>query len=84
MYLVNGYPDFRAEKDEMEEVIVAGNLPYFTGLWDVNEMSIPDVNPADHIVLDVNQVDEPGGVWDGLILDKTHGISGGGVWRRMG
>src|SRR5262249_24471712 len=34
-YLVIGYPGFRAEKDEMDETIVAQVLPYFTGLHDM-------------------------------------------------
>ena len=80
-YLVNGYPDLRAEKDEMDQTIVAQNLPYFTGLYDMERAPAPKISPADHIVLDVNRTDEAGGVWDRLDLDQTHGISGGGMWR---
>ena len=80
-YLVNGYPDFRAEKDEMDRTIVAQNLPYFTGLYDMGRVPAPNISPADHIVLDVNRMGEAGGLWDRLDLDETHGISGGGMWR---
>ena len=30
VFLVEGYPDFRAETDEMDETIVAQNMPYIT------------------------------------------------------
>jgi len=80
-YLVIGYPEFRAEKDEMEQTIVAQVLPYFTGLYDMERVPAPNVTRADHIVLDVNRMDEAGGVWDRLNLDEAQGISGGGMWR---
>ena len=70
-YLVNGYPDFRAEKDEMDQTIIAQNLPYFTGLYDTERVPAPNISPADHIVLDVNRMDEAGGLWNRLDLDKT-------------
>jgi hypothetical protein len=79
-YLVVGYPEFRAEKDEMDQTIVAQVLPYFTGPYDMEHNPAPDISPADHLALDVNRVDEAGG-GDLLDLDQTHGISGGGMWR---
>ena len=80
-YLVLGYPEFRAEKDEMDQTIVAQVLPYFTGLYDMERDPAPNISPADHIVLDVNRRDQAGGAGDRLDLDQTHGISGGGMWR---
>jgi hypothetical protein len=80
-YLVNGYPHFRAEKDEMDQTIVAENMPYFTGLHDMSRFPSPNISPADHIVLGVNRTDDASGPWDRLDLDETHGISGGGMWR---
>jgi hypothetical protein len=80
-YLMIGYPDFRAEKDEMDERIIAEVLPYFTGLYDMQGDLPPNISPADHLVLDVNREHEVGSVWYGLNLDETHGISGGGMWR---
>jgi len=80
-YLVNGYSDFRAEKDEMEQIVDAQNLPYFTRLHDLERSPIPNVSRTDHVVLEVNRTDEAGGEWDRLDLDRTHGISGGGMWR---
>jgi hypothetical protein len=80
-YLVVGYPAFRAEKDEMDETIVAEVLPYFTGLYDMERHPAPGISPADHLVLDVNPVDQPDGAADKLDLDETQGISGGGMWR---
>ena len=35
VFLVEGYPDFRAETDEMDETLVAQNMPYITGLYDI-------------------------------------------------
>ena len=80
-YLVLGYPEFRAEKDEMDQTIVAQILPYFTGLYDMERHPAPNISPADHLVLDVNRRDEAGGAGDRLDLDQAHGISGGGMWR---
>ena len=80
-YLVLGYPEFRAEKDEMDQTIVAQILPYFTGLYDMERDPAPNISPADHLVLDVNRRDEAGGAGDRLDLDQAHGISGGGMWR---
>jgi hypothetical protein len=80
-YLVVGYPEFRAEKDEMDQTIVAQILAYFTGLYDMERVPAPNISPADHIVLDVNRMDEAAGAGDRLDLDQTHGISGGGMWR---
>ena len=80
-YLVIGYPAFRAEKDEMDQTIVAQVLPYFTGLYDMDRDPAPNISLADHIVLDVNRMDEAEGAGDRLDLDETHGISGGGMWR---
>jgi hypothetical protein len=80
-YLVIGYPEFRAEKDEMDQTIVAQVLPYFTGLYDTERDPAPNISAADHLVLDVNRMDETGGGGDRLDLDQTHGISGGGMWR---
>ena len=80
-YLVLGYPEFRAEKDEMDQTIVAQILPYFTGLYDMERDPAPNINPADHLVLDVNRMDEADGAGDRLDLDETHEISGGGMWR---
>ena len=79
-YLVLGFPEFRAEKDEMDQTIVAQNVPYFTGLYDMERFPAPNISTADHIVLDVNRMDEARG-GDRLDLDQTHGISGGGMWR---
>jgi hypothetical protein len=42
---------------------------------------VPNINPSEHLVLDVNRIDEGGGAEDRLDLDRTHGISGGGMWR---
>ncbi len=80
-YLALGYPEFRAEKDEMDQTIEAQSLPYFTGLYDMERKPAPNISPADHLVLDVDRMDEPAGVGDRLDLDQTHGISGGGMWR---
>jgi hypothetical protein len=80
-YLVLGYPEFRAEKDEMDQTIVAQILPYFTGLFDVGRNPVPNISPADHLMLDVDRMDEADGTWDRLDLDQIHGISGGGMWR---
>ena len=80
-YLVLGYPEFRAEKDEMDQTIIAQVLPYFTGLYDMERGPAPDISPADHLVLDVNRMDQPNGAGDRLDLDQTRGISGGGMWR---
>ncbi len=80
-YMVIGYPEFRAAKDEMDQTIVAQVLPYFTGLYDMERVPAPNFSPADHIVLDVNRMDEADGAGDRLDLDQTHGISGGGMWR---
>lgn len=80
-YLVVGYPGFRVEKDEMDQTIVAQILPYFTGVFDMERNAVPNISSADHLVFDVNRVDEPEGAGDRLDLDQTHGISGGGVWR---
>ncbi len=80
-YLVLGYPEFRAEKDEMDQTIVAQVLPYFAGLYDMKRNPAPDISPADHLVLDINRLDQPDGAGDKLDLDQTHGISGGGMWR---
>jgi hypothetical protein len=80
-YLVVGYPEFRAEKDEMDQTIVAQILPYFTGLYDMERDPAPNISSADHLVLDVNRMDEADGAGDRLDLDQTHGISGGGMWR---
>jgi hypothetical protein len=80
-YLVVSYPEFRVEKDEMDQNIVAEILPYFTGLYDPERKPVPNISPADHLVFDVHSVDETGCAGDSLDLDKTHGISGSGVWR---
>ncbi len=80
-YLVLGYPEFRAEKDEMDQTVVAQVLPYFTGLYDMERVPAANISPADHLVLDVNRTDEPASAGNRLDLDHTHGISGGGVWR---
>src|SRR5271157_3253300 len=80
-YLALGYPEFRAEKDEMDQTIVAQILPYFTGLYDMERDPAPNINQADHLVLDVNRMDEADGAGDRLDLDETYEISGGGMWR---
>jgi hypothetical protein len=80
-YLVMGYPEFRTEKDVIEQRIIAEVLPYFTGLYDMQGDPPPNIIPADHLVLGVNCEHEAGSVWYGLNLDETHGISGGGMWR---
>ena len=80
-YLVIGYPEFRAEKDETDQTIVAQILPYFTGLYDMERVPALNTSPADHIVLDVNRMDEAAGTGDRLDLDQAYGISGGGMWR---
>jgi hypothetical protein len=81
LYLVNGCPDFRAEIDEMEQTIVADNLPYFTGIYSAQHVLPSQISPGDHIVLEVNRIDAPGDECNRLDLDKAHGISGGGIWR---
>jgi hypothetical protein len=80
-YLVVGYPGFRVEKYEMDQTIVAQVLPYFTGLHDLERNPALDISPADHLVFDVNRMDEAESAGDRLDLDETGGISGGGVWR---
>src|SRR5262249_13249265 len=80
-YLVVGYPGFRAEKDEMDQIIEAQVPPYFTGLYDMERNPAPNISPADHLMLDVNRLDEPDGAGDKLDMDEPHGISGGGMWR---
>lgn len=80
-YLVIGYPDFRAKKDEMDQTIVAQNLPYFTGLCDVGHVPVSNISPTDHIFLEVNRLDQATGFGDRLNLDESQGISGGGMWR---
>ena len=80
-YLVLGYPEFRADKDVMDQTIVAQILPYFTGLYDMERDPVPNISAEVHLVLDVNRMDEAAGAGDRLDLDQTHGISGGGMWR---
>jgi hypothetical protein len=41
----------------------------------------PNISPTDHLVFDVNRMDQANGAGDKLDLDETGGISGGGVWR---
>jgi hypothetical protein len=79
LFLVNGFPDFRAEKDEMDQTIVAGNLPYMSGLFDIESFSVPNLSPKDHIALEVSLSSDAGG----LDLDKAQGISGCGMWRLL-
>ena len=84
-YLALGYPEFRAEKDEMDQTIVAQILPYFTGLYDMERNPAPNISPADHLVLDVNRRDEAGGAGDRLDLDQCteSAVAGCGVfWTR--
>jgi hypothetical protein len=83
VYLVNGYPDFRAERDEMDEVIVAQNLPYLTSLYDAEQSPASKINPVDHIAVEVHAPNSSGGLSDGLNLDTAVGISGGGIWRML-
>jgi len=83
LYLVNGYPDFRAETDKMDETIVAQNMPYITGLYDIDQLPAPNFRPTDHIALEVVPPYESGGFSCGLDLDKCQGISGGGMWRML-
>ena len=84
-YLVLGYPEFRAEKDEMDQTIVAQILPYFTGLYDMERDPAPNINPADHLVLDVNRMDEADGPGTGSTWTKRtkSAVAGCGVfWTR--
>jgi hypothetical protein len=82
-YLVNGYPDFRADRDEMDEIIVTQNLPFMTMLYDIDRSPAPNLNSIDHIALEVDPPYESGGVSYGLDLDKANGISGCGIWRML-
>jgi len=81
LYLVLGYPAFRVENDEMDQIIEAQIMPYFTNLYDMVSNPVPNISPADHLVLEVNRLDEDEGSGDRIDLDQTHGISGCGVWR---
>jgi len=83
VFLVEGYPDFRAETDEMDETIVAQNMPYITGLYDIEQFPAPNFRPPEHIALEVVPPYESGGFSCGLDLDKCKGISGGGIWRML-
>jgi hypothetical protein len=83
LFLVNGFPDFRAEKDEMDETIVADNLPYISKLYDIERFPAPNLSLTDHLAVEVVPPYESAGFSCGLDLDKAQGISGGGMWRLL-
>jgi hypothetical protein len=80
-YLVNGFPHSRVEKDEMEETIVAQNLPYFTCLHNCTQPPIPDFSRLYNIALDARKPYQDGEFSFGVDLEYTEGMSGGGIWR---
>jgi hypothetical protein len=80
-YLVNGFPDSRVEKDEMDETIVAQNLPYFTHLHDREQPPIPDFSPLNNIALDARNPYQDSEFSFGVDHEYSEGMSGGGIWR---
>ena len=80
-YLVNGFPDLRVEEDEMDERIIATNLPYFTHLHDPGQPPIPDFSPLNNIAVNARKPYQDGEMSFGVDIEYTEGMSGGGIWR---
>ena len=80
-YLVNGFPDSRVEKDEMDETIIATNMPYFTYLHDRGQPPISEFSALDNIAVDARKPYQDGELSFGLDLEFMEGMSGGGIWR---
>ena len=78
-YLVNGFPDSRVEEDEMDETIVAQNLPYFTYLHRRDQPPIPDFSPLNNIALDARNAYQDGEFSFGVDHEYSEGMSGGGI-----
>jgi hypothetical protein len=83
VYLVNGFPDSRVERDEMDETIDAVNLPYITDLHDSKGHPIPNFDPRDNVALEAHPPHDEDKMSFGIDLESSPGMSGGGIWRLL-